>query len=478
MTSRKTFAGTWWRPRALWSLGGVAVLAGAIVWLSQPGDGTAATDEAPALASGPADHDALRPLPATLREEPGVAFGSRRPSGSELIEVCGLGWVEPDASGALDTGAVKAVPDVVASQRALLASLRRTDGEFGVAVATVLALHGALRDDTTATPASVPCAGAECAPGDDEKQPTAGLLEKLAKQATATLDPRVYALAMKECERHPAEGSCALLNLEQWARLDDGNAVPWLHLLKRARQGNDATQVLEALYRIGTAARVDERVFAAAGRIADHAAAGDLDTIAAQLLAVDAFVQASASQSPFEPLSAACSEAALADANRRQACDSAAAALAERSDSLMALAVGTALGRRLGWPDERVDALRGLEFARTAMAREGEGGAAAASPVAVASTCAGARRMLAMFSRQGRAGEVQPVRDWLAANGRSIAPYAKQAHEMIRQRDDATPKSADARAAADAASAAPSPELVVAQRAGATPYSEVPPPAR
>ena len=61
-----------------------------------------------AAASDPTHEDATTGLPPTAA------------SGTELIEVCGVGWVPPDASGAADRAAVGAEPDVLASQRGLL----------------------------------------------------------------------------------------------------------------------------------------------------------------------------------------------------------------------------------------------------------------------------------------------------------------------------------------------------------------------
>jgi hypothetical protein len=71
-------------------------------------------------------------------------------------------------------------------------------------------------------------------------------------------------------------------------------------------------------------------------------------------------------------------------------------------------------------------------------------------------TCDGARRLLIRLSAQGRVGEVQAVRDWLAANGKSVATYAQQARQMAERRDEGAPAdAASATASAVAASAAP-----------------------
>ena len=471
---RRSSANTWIRPRVLWSVIASLAAAAAIVWLSQPRRG----DDAPASIAvvSAAAREPGAAVAASDEESSAPAATSALPSGSELIEVCGVGWI--DADGARGSHAIGSLPDVDASQRALVDSLRRNEGELGAAVAVVADLRGVSRDAAAGVPADAfRCTEPQCAPGSEAHARATDLLEQLAKQATTTQDARVYALALRECAVAPAQGSCALLSSEQWARLDEGNAAPWLHLLARARQDGDAAGVHEALYRIGAAARHEERPFLAAGTIADNAGSRDVDLIAAQLLAADVLVMTPA---PYAPLMAVCTSASFADANRRQACDRAAATLAERSDSLSALTIGTALGRRLGWAEERIEALRGLEFARAAMVAEGEVGIDAARDLP--QSCGGTRRLLAMLARQGRAGELQPIRDWLAASGKTIAPYARQAHEMLRGRADAAAREAAAAASSAAASAeasvaAPS-AVSVAQGGDAIRYSEAPPPAR
>jgi hypothetical protein len=375
-------------------------------------------------------------------------------SGTELVEVCGVGWVQPDASGSIETP-LRAVPDVVASQRALLESLRQDDGELGVAVATFLELHGAGRGGTEVDPVvSLYCKPPDCATNDDDRQFAATRIEQLASLASTTRDPRVYQLAMNACRFTPSVASCALLNNGQWALLAEGNAAPWLEILQDAWHRGDAAQINEALYRIGAAGRYEGDGALAAGLIADRAKVQGADLIASELLAFDAFFKAVSNPATFQAITQVCSLAALADANRRQACDSAAATLAERSDSMLALTIGSRLGRRIGWSDDRVDSIRGLQFAEIAMHQEGQPDTSPENILGIPGTCDGARRVLARFSAQGRVGEVQAVRDWLSAHGKPIGPYALQAHESLRRSDEREAANA-ALAAASAAAAVP-----------------------
>jgi hypothetical protein len=535
---------TWWPPGALRWLVTLLLAAAAIVWLSQPRPPQLAVERTGVARDAPVPPQALATAPADEERAPSPEDASHA-SGSELVEVCGVGWVEADAGGAWDVQAVGALPEVSRSQRALLESLRNA-GELGAAIAAVVDLRSVMRGAGASAGADqARCSEPPCGGSAETRSHASDLLERLAKQATTTHDARVYALALHECEAARAEGSCTLLNAAQWARLDDGNAAPWLNVFARARQTGDAAALQEALYRIGAAPRLDERPLLLAGTIAARAGARDVgatagsarardvDAIAAVLLASHVADAAPVSSSS---LTAVCTRASFVDANRREACDRAAATLAERADSLRAVEAGTALGRRLGWADERIDGLRGLAFARDAMLAEGDLRAAHAVPA----SCAGVRRMLALLAREGRVGELGPIRVWLSASGRTIAPFAAQAHAAADRREDveatgaadaAAPtaeasaaaaalaaSSADASAvapatasaasasssassdvaaaspaalptaalpasagsvASTAASAAPSGAAVsVARRAAATPYSEAPPPGR
>ena len=51
-----------------------------------------------------------------------------------------------------------------------------------------------------------------------------------------------------------------------------------------------------------------------------------------------------------------CSYGALSDPNRKELCEKVAAAFQDRSNSLMTMRIGSAIGRRLGWADERFEA--------------------------------------------------------------------------------------------------------------------------
>ncbi len=410
----------------MWIAGALAVVAALVLAWQRPSSPDAAAVLAmPSLPSLP---DPAAAAPDSAHEDANAGPLPPAASGSELIEVCGVGWVPPDASGGADRAAVGSDRDVLASERALLDALRRKDGEVGDAMATTLELQGAGRENASvtplqalvacATPASASSSAPSCAQHDEDRQRAESLVERLAKLATASNDPRVYALAMRHCQSAKGQGSCSLLNVDQWARVDDGNALPWLHVLQRARDRNDFAQIDEALFHIGAATRVEDASYAVAGRVADRAGASDVDLIAAQLVAVDALA-ASSRVEPYAALLGVCGKPLLVDANRRQACERAAQTLADRSDSLAAVLAGAELGRRLGWPADRVDALRALAQAGQAM-----DDSTSTALNDLPGSCASTRRILASFSRKARAGEVQAIRAWLASRGSPAALVA------------------------------------------------------
>ncbi|MBV9891031.1 MAG: hypothetical protein JO090_09120 [Rhizobacter sp.] len=482
----------------VWIAATLAIVA-ALVFAWQPTSGPqgAAVLAMPSLPSLP---DPAAATPDAAHEDANGGLPPMAASGTELIEVCGVGWVPPDASGAADRAAVGSDRDVLASERALLEALRRKDGDVGEAMATTLELQGAGREYASVTPlqALVACGTPAspsspeslCAQHDEDRQRAVTLIERLARLATASNDPRVYALAMHQCQAAKGQGSCSLLNVDQWARVDDGNALPWLYVLQRARDRNDPAQIDDALYHVGAATRFENASYALAGRVADRAGASDVDLIAAQLVAVDALA-ASSRVEPYAALLGACGKPSLADVNRRQACERAAQTLAGESDSLAAVLIGAELGRRLGWPADRVDALRALAKAAQAM---DESTSTATALNELPSSCASARRILAAFSRKAQAGEVPAIRAWLASRGAVAAPVASPpAQTASSGSDDAVDDAAAApvSSASTAVMAAPralqSAELAASSApfatsadaaASATQYSATPPPDR
>ena len=402
------------------ALGGLAVIA----WLASSQDVSPA--EPPKVFVAPGAQVASVALERSAPASAAVVA----PTGerdSELVEICGLGWVEAKAdANFIEPEVFAQIPGIEASVRGIVAGLRESPDTFAQAVGIVLEMKG----------------GPDGA-GD------AALIEQLARQAATTDDPRVYALAFRVCSRTPSEGSCALLGVGQWARLDEGNAAPWLFALDDAAARNDRAQVDEALYRIGSAARFDDRVLALSGPIVARAGASDSDLMAAQMLATQAVGIAAALSLPLQRLTRACGGTQLADVNRKQVCDAIAATLGERSDSMLVSMIGASLGRRVDWPTERVVAIRVLSVALSDL---WSSDTAADPRFGISYNCKGVRTTLARLDRLARVGEPQVAREWIATNGKPFESYARVAREQearrsAREAEETSRRAAPARAA-------------------------------
>ena len=394
------------------ALGGLALIVWSLVGSAPDSEPSAAVAApAPPVASGvlekptPARTDA--PMSAVARD-------------SELVEVCALGWLESKGESAIGGPALfKQIPGVDASLRRIVADLRESPDAFAQAA-------GILVDPQLVSGGFDPVA-----------------IERLARLAVTTEDARAYSVAFRACSLTQAKGSCALLNSAQWARLDDGNAEPWLFILAEAAAGDDRAQVDEALYRIGSAKRFEDRFTALAAPIAARAGTSDADLVAAQWLAMQATVVGGALPLPLQPLTKACGIEALADLNRKQVCDTVAATLGERSDTILVSMIGASMGKRVGWPIDRVLALRALLPALPdALASYGNG----SNRVGGGSSCADVRADLDRLERFARVGEAQVARDWIAANGKTL-DYARVARENELKRSTAEAEAAASRSA-------------------------------
>jgi hypothetical protein len=192
----------------------------------------------------------------------------------------------------------------------------------------------------------------------------------VARAAAHGTDPTLYAMAWAACPPDASgnrPGACQLLNLRQWARIDADNGVPWLKLAGEARSRGDAATQAEALYRASIAKRFDSHqgLFP---HLADLALPADtpgwqryqamLD--AAGIEAAQVLIEVRAPLDYCRP--------PRLDANRRQVCEALAQALVDKGRTLWEHTLAAALGRRLGWPPERVAALQQERDALNAVA--------------------------------------------------------------------------------------------------------------
>ena len=344
--------------------------------------------------------------------------------GMDEREVCGVGWFRVDAQGVPLVAAARIVGriDLPSGRREWVDALRSDRSERAQAVAALL--------DALGPGASVDLAG------------------HVAEIASRSADPVLYGFALRTCKTSSDESPCRLLSPAQWARLDPGNAAPWIELLSRAGAKIDPTVRDEAMHRIATSDRNDGYYGRLPGVILEHAPTGDRNALIAWLLAVEVIgIEAAWPRNP-AAIFATCNAGALADANRRQTCRAVADVMGERSDDSFDEAMGARLGERLGWPIDKVDRLRGeadvyqSTLMQTVQADAGLG-------------CSTIRRDLDLFRSRAAIGEVGTRRRWIAASGRTSDEFV--ALGRGRRELDAERRARAERAAAASASPASTP---------------------
>jgi hypothetical protein len=200
----------------------------------------------------------------------------------------------------------------------------------------------------------------------EDRATAAALIDAIVRLVSATRDPHAYSLALELCAPQPGDGPCTALNAAQWARLEPDNGAPWLLLLGQAFSRRDESAIDDALFHIGAAPRLDEHFLAELRLVAQHAGAAPAELLVAGELSTDlAVIRPMGGIGGISAADKSCSYGALSDPNRKELCEKVAAAFQDRSSSLMAMRIGSAIGRRLGWADERFEAADAIMAAQS-----------------------------------------------------------------------------------------------------------------
>lgn len=243
-------------------------------------------------------------------------------------------------------------------------------------------------------------------------QGSAQAVEALAQRAMTTADPRIYALAFRACQTPspapgdasaPLAGNCAELSVRRWIELDPDNAAPWLFAFSQAVAAGDATAQQEAMTRMASASRFDDRLYVPAAAVAAHAS-HDEDMLAADYdLSQQALRKTVGLFDPVGPLLQACHDKAGGDANRAQQCEAIGDLMSEHGDSLLLQAFGGALHFQATGDASRRDRYRAE---RTQMASHW-------SPATGLSECQVLRDGLKAVARSAQVGERVAARERL-----------------------------------------------------------------
>ena len=365
---------------------------------------------------------------------------------ADEVQVCGGAWLRTKPDGSIDPDDLARATDAPEARQRVVAALRAEPSELAHAAALWLQMRGTGEDRRQAmVDSAFGCDSAECR---DRRQAVPELGEArdaLARMAVSSTDPGVYALAFRACGIN-GEGACQMLSAEQWARIDAGNAAPWLYLLSAAHKHGDVALQNEALHRIATAQRSDTGFLAVPGLIAAAVPSDESSMFAALNMTVEAIgMQAAVALPPsYQPLVADCSGVALRDSNRRQTCAAIAEVLVARSDTFLERSIGLRVGQNVGWPAVRIDELRGefnayTQHAEPLVMMDYRGAGAG---------CAAVRRGLESLHRRAVEGEVGSMRAWVARSGKKPEEFV---NEERTRRNAAL--AASARDPADAASA-------------------------
>ncbi len=359
------------------------------------------------------------------------------PLAPDETHICGLGRVKANGAGQPKDMA----PIRLAAQRArerLLPTLANSSDEVTRAAGLLLLNAGSPQ------PADEACDTAACAqrttyvtnPGERLRADLVAR-DALASMALTTRSAQVYALAMRACQSHRKEGVCLQLSPEQWARLDPDNAVPWLYVAADAGDRREAPTAAEAFFRVSRAARSDAHWGALTGlvlaRLPSDLPILDKVALAGEVLAIEA-----AAPVPFVPASQYCSVADVRDANRQQVCAAMAEVLVNKGSSLLDVALGASIGKRVGWPAERLAAVHDERDAITQLHEQAQSAHSWSCPVLV--------RTLNQLTEIGQRGELGAMRRALKQSPEPVAVLARKQRE-----------SAALRAASAASSAVPRP---------------------
>jgi hypothetical protein len=242
------------------------------------------------------------------------------------------------------------------------------------------------------------------------------------------------------------------MTAQQWARLDPSNAAPWLAMAAEAERRGDADTLGDAMFHVATAERDEQGWGRLPGLLIDHAPPGDNFLTGTLMLAIEGFGIDAASTTAHATAMKYCSASNLADANRRESCESMAALLVDHSDTLLVRRMGAALGRRLGWSPER---MRSIEEERNALYEM----TLRAGPLEIdtSTRCKEIRRGLDRIREMAAYGEVGSTRRSIAASGQTgpglAADYQRAAAE---KQENARKEEAAASVSSAAASAASS----------------------
>lgn len=265
----------------------------------------------------------------------------RAPKAGE-VEVCGVGIVNASRD---DPAGATAIPLV-----------QRAQAQYDL---LQMADHAA-RPRTQAVALTIAARTGEV-DGKPMRQESRAALDRLARMARQTGDPVIYALAVDSCRSLTVDrrrgGVCTGISGEQWAKVDPGNAVPWLGLASLAQARQDRKAEAAAMKRAAASRRIEWHTATVADRLLD-ALPKDTEPSTRAMLAHEARSVGFHLGSVAASTRYCTPEGVRRDAGRRKTCDRLATLMVERGAGLHDIGAAWQIGEALRWPATKVTALR------------------------------------------------------------------------------------------------------------------------
>jgi hypothetical protein len=272
--------------------------------------------------------------------------------------------------------------------------------------------------------------------GDSLRPVTEQTRNEVVQLAEGAGDPAVYAMALSMCDASAttdADSACRQLSLQQWARMDPDNAVPWLLLAGKARTRRDSTAEADAFSHAAAARKIDsysDSVFA----FAEPELPQDVTPLERFFLATEVIgVEAAIRLPQYSVASQHCSSDAMQNSNVRQQCNSLAELLVTKGTNLLDLGIGKTIGARAGWPTKRVNELVQEQHALMQAIMQ-----QTPSDNDELWTCDAVSRVNAFMVQRVQQGELGAARDALERSGETVDRMAqKYTQHMDNIRRDA-----------------------------------------
>jgi hypothetical protein len=262
---------------------------------------------------------------------------------------------------------------------------------------------------------------------DDHEATAAAMAEVkngVAKLALQSSDPMLYSFALSRC-MGISDGACGELSYETWAQLEPDNAAPWIMVANRARMRRDAVAEAAAFKRAAAAQNYDSYVMAPMV-MAEPAIPQDATSWQREYLYIQEMGVVATWAIPINQSTKYCEQFAAADADVQRQCSAVARLVLSKGTSLVDLALGSAIGKRAGWPEKQLASLRYEREALLAVAVN-------LDPTLQHWSCEAVEKFAAFPKDVTQLGEVGAARQRLNQSGKSPNELKQERDEKMKR---------------------------------------------